>query len=94
MNEDLRTWLEKHDAVELWNQPLNDGNIGMFHIGGRTFLIRFYTGSDGENRGWEVYPNLDPEDHLTVDKTLSALSDYCFPGRRFMVSVPTKPIKP
>ena len=81
MNEDLRKWLEKNQAVGMWSLPLGNGSVGMFHIGGRTFLIRFYNGPDGKDQGWEVYPNLDPEDHLTVGKTLSALSSYCFPGR-------------
>ena len=92
MNEDLRKWLEVHGAVSVLNLSLDNGTIRMYHVNGRTFLIRLYE-MDGNSQGWEVFHNLDPGDDLTVEETLAALSSYCFPGRGRGTPVPTKPMR-
>lgn len=76
MNDDIREWLAKNDAVCLWSFDLNNGVVSMFRVGGHTFIIRSYTGPDNDNQGWEVYPNLDPNDRLPVPDTLAALDQW------------------
>ena len=81
MNDEVREWLETKHAHALWDKELSNGSISMFHVGQKTFMLRFYKcPTTEEHQGWEVFINLDPMDALTTQETLVKLTEYCAEG--------------